>query len=584
MRNRLTLMIVMMIFFSSCKQSKIIVRKMPNTEELKKLFDYGILCHIKTKYTSPKWVSDFALTEVAKPQPRVEYLDQDGNTTLNKTPIRRTVTGVLVDYEVQGYPLYDGISKGNLAITRQYAHFLIRAQDAEDLKQFKHHFLPFQLKMVSDLKPNQYSDSERNFIAQSILHQIPESELIVVPDHKKHTQCEDTPQKLCLIPIMTVPMTHWDVKAKKFLPMWQVKFADGRPEFIYLASAVDRGSHFEFLEITPLFHSLTGKASVYANNTTEEVKEVEIPNMSNDSPYLCSDSFVTKTPTDSPQAVSTSHEFFYDPGSQEFGEVNLFQTLMEFERWLVDVVGFVPWANTPILVQMFSDFSPQYTNPDIGANSSLGPSDGVDYQREVIIMPPSYNGGFSSVVSPILDKLWFDKDPVRHERGHGVMYGFLGLGNGTYEHCCLKEAIPDIFLFLYPDSDACLGERICVPGQGGCFTETCLRTAENSIKYNDNNYQNYADASNCHKNSQLISGFIWDLVTKQAVPKNEAAQLVYKSLSYMQASTNFSDFINSLLAAEAAKFKGKYLCQIIAAARGRNLSSFIESKYVCTKK
>lgn len=165
-----------------------------------------------------------------------------------------------------------------------------------------------------------------------------------------------------------------------------------------------------------------------------------------------------------------------------------------------------------------------------------------------------------------------DPDVIAHEFAHHIV--FRGLKDAKFfETAVLHEGIADFFVFART-GNACLGETICPPGSGHCTVEgRCLRTGENEMSFLDSDLPSAA-----HKQSQIISGMLWDL-QHELFPedRNLFTQTVLDSLSYLVPRSTYRDFVIALANADKARFGGVNACKFFDAAATRGLESVLKN-------
>src|SRR5690606_1420058 len=140
----------------------------------------------------------------------------------------------------------------------------------------------------------------------------------------------------------------------------------------------------------------------------------------------------------------------------------------------------------------------------------------------------------------ILKNLPRDGDVIGHEFGHHVIYQSLKSTRG--QSLILHEGLADFFAFSRTN-DACLVESICPKNSSACWVpNSCLRTADNNIKYQDQTFK----AVQGHLQGQVISGMLWDLRKSNAVPADDVTKLAYKAVSFLEEESGFRHFFLAL--------------------------------------
>lgn len=166
-----------------------------------------------------------------------------------------------------------------------------------------------------------------------------------------------------------------------------------------------------------------------------------------------------------------------------------------------------------------------------------------------------------------LQNLPYDSDVVSHEFGHHVVYQSITTIGG--ESLVLHEGLAD-FLAMSRTGDTCLGESICPTGSSLCqVAGKCLRSADNTLAYNDAKYSSYATTP--HLQGQLASGFLWDIRKNNGMPGDTLASYVLEAIPYLPSNADFKSLIAALLYVDQLH-SNTYQSVIISAATARNLS------------
>ncbi|MCX6117949.1 MAG: hypothetical protein NT027_10430 [Proteobacteria bacterium] len=149
-----------------------------------------------------------------------------------------------------------------------------------------------------------------------------------------------------------------------------------------------------------------------------------------------------------------------------------------------------------------------------------------------------------------LQNLEFDRDVVAHEVGHHAVFGSINEFERNSESHVLHEGIADFFA-MSARNDSCLAPTVCREGSkaNSCIINEnrCLRSADNEIRFMDETYTSDAFSSDSHLRSFLISGLLWDFVTKGGIPLEVVTRYVLRTLNYVPSNANYKNFISALL-------------------------------------
>ena len=262
-------------------------------------------------------------------------------------------------------------------------------------------------------------------------------------------------------------------------------------------------------------------------------------------------------------AVGTDRVFNFEPSTPEFAESNVFvhaNAILAFFQ----SIGF-SWEQNEKKMRLElaetvngSPYNGLY-QPDDGNGSpiiSIAPGD-----------PPGASNG-------VLVGLRLDRDVTMHEFSHHIVAKKLRIEQRTLS---LHEGLADYFTFAATEN-SCLGESICGPKAGTqtCFlAETCMRTAENSILYKSDQYNNLP----FHHKGQIVSGILWQLRGLLDLPsKKTFDQFVLKSLNYIPVNADIVDYINALVVADEKENNSQFRCQIIDTATSRGFLNYLAVK------
>ena len=298
-----------------------------------------------------------------------------------------------------------------------------------------------------------------------------------------------------------------------------------------------------------------GRVKVYPFNVVKTPTPIQedLDNLVGDG-TLTSDILISAVSSPFKRVQQSSHEFIYDPGTPEFGEVSAFTHATKHLKFLAET-GFEWYGLKPLKLTVFSAqlknnarFVPQLTET-IPGQIDIGTSDGR-----------------------LLQNLELDSDVVSHEVGHFVIYRAVRSTNG--ESLVLHEGLADYFTFAR-SNDACLGESICPEDSLACVRPgQCLRTAQNNFRFNDDNWKQWYEIRNSlnHLHGQVLSGLLWDLRTKE-IPPADLDKMVMNSIMLLPEDANFSDFFLALASTDKSMFGGAYFAKLQSAAQSRNLGN-----------
>lgn len=163
-----------------------------------------------------------------------------------------------------------------------------------------------------------------------------------------------------------------------------------------------------------------------------------------------------------------------------------------------------------------------------------------------------------------LQNLAYDSDVTSHEFGHHIVYQTVN--DIRSEALIIHEGLAD-FLTFSRTGDACLGESICPTGSGMCLADrSCLRSAENTITYNDATYK----SSKAHLQGQLVSGVLWDMRKNAAIPSDTLTRYVFDAIKYLPAAASMKSLIAAVLYVDSLN-SSTYQSAIQSAASARGL-------------
>ncbi len=338
-------------------------------------------------------------------------------------------------------------------------------------------------------------------------------------------------------------------------PMWSLTLLSEGLLYTALANETEV-RHFQ-----KEFFDAQGSAYAFEQNKLEgSLQAVTLNDLvgAND-PTLTSSVFKTYVESPYQRASEPSLQFNYNVTDPRFDEVQAFVHAQNHLSFFTNL-GFEWYGPKPMLIKLHVKPGGQINNALFtpGESSTSLPSiqihdgDGVD-----------------------LRNLISDGDVVSHELGHFIVYKNLKVTEG--QSLVLHEGLADSFVF-FRTADACLGNSICPEGGRMCAVpNTCLRTADNTIKYKDETWNQWAGRTGRlgHLHGQVISGMLWTLVAQNKLSTNDVSRLTYKAVSYFKADSGFCDFIASLVTAEKELFNGSHADDLRAVINDRGLGEFL---------
>lgn len=347
----------------------------------------------------------------------------------------------------------------------------------------------------------------------------------------------------------------WD--GESLAPGWDISF---RVEGLPFSGLVSHGkvlkaeSHFLHASAT------TGTATIYqkqSETSTELVlSSITLSDIS-EGGSLCSARFKTQVPTGYSSAFSLSHNFAFSPSDSRFNETSVFTNASVHANWFMTIGILSEWPGPRITLSLIDTRSNNYVNnravylPQKSSSTyptiELGNGDGVDLQN-----------------------LHIDPDVVSHELGHHIVYRTLKSTSG--ESLVLHEGITDYFVFARTNN-TCLGELICPVGSNLCVSSQCLRTANNTLKFGSPDLPTEA-----HKQSQVISGLLWDV--GKTIGQSAMTKIILKAIDFFDRSAGYASFLTSLMQADQSLNSGANTCTIESAAEDRGLQDVLESNSI----
>ena len=330
------------------------------------------------------------------------------------------------------------------------------------------------------------------------------------------------------------------------IPAWEFTY-----EQFGLIKTIQLDDSEVFTASEKCFHA-EGSATIYPENIkTGELTSYKLYNMA-ETGYLENDHFFTTINSSSlsPRAQSLDFNFAFDPASSEFAETSIFTNANRALEWY-EGIGYNKFTNTKMQLVVHAMLNNNSNNALYQPSSKT---------------PTIYVGDGDG---SILQNLATDRDVVFHEFGHHVIYHTLTRTTG--ESLVLHEGIADFFTFA-SSGDACLGESICPDKSNiNCAIESkCLRTAENDLSLLSPTLPPEE-----HLRSQFISGMLWDLHVKDAIPLENVARLTLNAVGLLANSSGYHDLILALLYADIDLFSKQYCSTIYQRAIARGLSNEI---------
>jgi len=324
----------------------------------------------------------------------------------------------------------------------------------------------------------------------------------------------------------------------------------------------------EILKVQGLFFEVaTAKIQAYETNPVDDnvkIFDAEV----NGSGFLTSTHFVTNTNTHVrnvssgiSRVFSDQNQFLFDPLSNGFGESSVFIHATKTFDYFTGL-GYEWTESNPVMLVLHAVFDGEKNN--------------------ALYEPPVSSMGNQAIISvgdgdgKVLQHLPFDADVISHEFAHHVVYRTLKEVAG--ESLILHEGLADYFTFART-GNACLGESICPDGTTLCVVrpiegseqQSCLRSGELDVHYNDSRYRKYG----FHTKGQMISGYLWRL--REKLGDQVVTPVVFKALSYLVRDSGFRDFLISLLLADRDLNESANACTFHAAALDIALDSFLEN-------
>ena len=309
------------------------------------------------------------------------------------------------------------------------------------------------------------------------------------------------------------------LKDHELIPVWKQKIDREKAPYEVLGYAEN------IISIEPLFFHAVGTAKIYEEKDTDNTNFSALKNYTlnglSSGGTLCSERFRITPEEGRVIAYSQERSFNFNPTSEleEFEQASLFTYAEEQANYIKSLVHTKKWYGPQILIY------PDTQNEGLTNNVFYLPGDKENLPA--IQVPKGDN--------KTLHQVRLDNEAIQHEVGHHVFY--RSVTAGSEESGILHEAIADIFVMLRT-KNACLGEHLCL-SNSLCVSLSCLRTADNDLTSTS-----YLEVNGKHKQSQLISGMLWDIALK--IGYDDTAAWLNHSIDLMPASADFSDFVVAL--------------------------------------
>jgi hypothetical protein len=141
------------------------------------------------------------------------------------------------------------------------------------------------------------------------------------------------------------------------------------------------------------------------------------------------------------------------------------------------------------------------------------------------------------------ENLGLDGDVVSHEYNHHVIYQSIKGTEGQSR--AIHEGLADFFVAART-KDSCIGTIVCGASNDstcGLFRQQCLRSLSQDFDFQDvRNFEGDA----VYNQSMVLSGFLWDLITKHSVPQDLLVNMVLRATTLVPEKPSFLDFMNAL--------------------------------------
>ena len=331
---------------------------------------------------------------------------------------------------------------------------------------------------------------------------------------------------------------------RELVPAWKVTLRAGiTPYVLYIGS---RG----LLEGDIL--AFDASATVYAYDTNSRTGTLTNFTITvNGDGYMTNEFFTTADGSGGSRKQSGSNTFTDAPGTTYFAEQSVFaHTNVHYD--FASQNGYTWKGAKPLTIKTHVVFSGGVVN-----NAQYTPFDGS-------------TGPFIQVGDgdgSVLQNLAIDGDVVSHELGHHVVFSSVTTTSG--ESLVIHEGMSDALTFMRT-GDSCLGESICPAASTLCqVAAQCLRSGATTMKYKDATYQSLSGSA--HKQSQVVSGFFWDLRKGGQIPAADLNKLVLSTVTFLPSNADIKAMVTAVLDADFSLYSKKYQSVITAAASGRGM-------------
>jgi len=314
------------------------------------------------------------------------------------------------------------------------------------------------------------------------------------------------------------------------------------------------------LSVQPVFFDVDGSGQVFARNKYQgNAQKTVLTDLVGDG-SLTSPLLQTVVPAGYQAARASNEVFNFDPSDRRFDEVQAYAHTQAQLDWFLGL-GFQWYGPQPVQIKL-------HVKPAGLSNNALFIPGNVDSGTL-----PSINIDDGDGIT--LQNLATDADVVSHELGHHIVFKTLHSTAG--ESLVLHEGMADFFAFART-GDPCLGESICPAGSGACIVPgQCLRTAENALVYNDQDWQTWEKRYGKlgHLHGQIVSGLLWDLRKDGLMTPDDVTHLAVKTISYFKEDSGLRDFLLAVLTADKDLFQCHNSATIRSRIQARGLTEFI---------
>ena len=347
------------------------------------------------------------------------------------------------------------------------------------------------------------------------------------------------------------------------VPAWRFELTVGSMPY----EAISDGH--EIFRFSPRFFDATqASANIYsASKTAGTLKNVYF-SITDGQNNLQNNYFTTAMayPTQTRGTVLVG-KFDFPADTAQFREANLFGHASEHLDYLL-AQGYKWTSSNPITVRV-SECLEDTCNCKAGStcsdksNAYYAP---MDSQYKTPSIRVAEGDGLS------LKDLHFDSGVVSHELGHHVVFSAITTYSKNTEALQLHEGLADFFVMMRSGSP-CLGSGICPSGALSiCYTNQCLRTAENDLLYGSAEFLAGAD----HQKGQLISGLLWD-IKLSGVDSGDLVKIVLGAIDLLPQAANFGDFANAIQNSDRILFNSTHQGTIEQKILGRRLNESLAS-------